>query len=188
MIPLSPPAFNPGAIGPYLNGTFPNQTPGSGSGSGNWKVVNAYPNLVFADPLSMIQLPDSSGFYVTGKQGYVWKILNDTSITSKTTVLDISAVVHTDGDAGLINMVLHPDFGSALSPNRGYAYFIYRYHPQGDDIGGCDAEAYTRLSRFTKPDGQNTFTTNSELVLVQKVDIHCWHRGGGLFLDEEGYL
>ena len=175
-------------IGPYLNGIFPEETPGNGSGDGNWMVVNAYPNLVFADPLSIIQIPDTSGFYVTGKQGYVWKISPDTTTTLKTTVLDISSVVHTDGDAGLINMILHPEFGEPASPNRGYAYFIYRYHPQGDAIGDCNADAYTRLSRFNKPDGQEHFDENSELVLIQQVDTHCWHTGGGMFFDDEGYF
>ncbi len=184
--PIGIPA--PQAIGPYLNGVFPQETPGNGAGDNNWTLVNAYPNLLFTDPLSIIQLPDTSGFYVTGKPGYVWKIANDSTTSVKNTVLDISSVVHTDGDAGLINMILHPEFGQAGSPNRGYAYFIYRYHPQGDAIGDCDADAYTRLSRFTRPDGQEQFDPNSELVLIQQVDPHCWHTGGGMFFDDEGYF
>lgn len=188
MLPFLPTGLSPEPVGPYLNGIFPEQTPGSGSASGNWTVVNAYPNLVFADPLSIIQIPDASGFYVTGKQGYIWQISNDSTTSTKTTILDISNVVHTDGDAGLINMILHPEFGQPGSPNRGYAYLIYRYHPQGDAIGACDSEAYTRLSRFTKPDGQIQFDRNSELVLVQQWDPHCWHTGGAMFFDDQGYF
>lgn len=188
MFPFLPPALTPEPVGPYLNGIFPEETPGSGSASGNWVVVNAYPNLLFADPLSIIQIPDTSGFYVTGKQGFIWQISNDTTTGTKTTVLDISSVVHTDGDAGLINMILHPEFGKVGSANRGYAYIIYRYHPQGDAIGDCDSEAYTRLSRFTRQDGQMQFDPNSELVLVQQWDPHCWHTGGAMFFDDEGYF
>ena len=125
-ITSSPPnGLIPTPVGPYLNGIFPQQTPGNG-GSGNWTLVNAYPNLVFADPLSIIQIPDTSGFYISGKEGYVWKISNDTTSNIKTTVLDISSVVDTDGDAGLINLILHPDFGQPGSDNRGYLYIIYR--------------------------------------------------------------
>ncbi|MCB0685961.1 MAG: NPCBM/NEW2 domain-containing protein [Saprospiraceae bacterium] len=188
MIPFLPTGLHPEPVGPYFNGVFPQQTPGTGSASGNWTVVNAYPNLLFADPLSMVQIPDTSGFYVTGKQGYIWQISNDSTTATKSTVLDISSVVHTDGDAGLINMVLHPDFGDPGSPNRGYAYIIYRYHPLGNASGDCDSDAYTRLSRFTKPDGQMQFDPNSELVLVQQWDPHCWHTGGAMFFDSEGYF
>ena len=185
---FAPGISNPQPIGPYLNNVFPDATPGSGAAEGNWIVADAYPNLRFPDPMSIIQIPDLSGFYITGKPGYIWKIGNDSTTNSKTLILDISAVVHTDGDAGLINMILHPEFGVGSSPNRGYIYVIYRYHPQGDAIGGCGADAYTRLSRFTKPDGLENFDVNSELVLIQQFDTHCWHTGGGMFFDPEGYL
>ena len=185
---MLPPGLSPQPIGPYLNGIFPSSTPGLGAGSGNWTLVNAYPNLTFDDPLSLVQIPDQSGFYVCGKPGFIWKIDSDSTTSTKSVVLDISSVVHTDGDAGLINMILHPDFGDIASANRGYIYLIYRFHPLGDAIGNCDADAFTRLSRFTKPDGQENFDPASELVLVQQFDPHCWHTGGGMFFDEEGYL
>ncbi|NND34602.1 MAG: hypothetical protein HKN76_18595, partial [Saprospiraceae bacterium] len=40
---FSPGITNPEPIGPYLNGVFPNATPGSGAAEGNWMVVEAYP-------------------------------------------------------------------------------------------------------------------------------------------------
>lgn len=148
VVPMLPPGLTPQPIGPYLNGIFPTSTPGLGAGSGNWTLVNAYPNLTFDDPLSLVQIPDQSGFYVCGKPGFIWKIDSDSTTSTKSLVLDISSVVHTDGDAGFINMILHPDFGDISSANRGFIYLIYRYHPLGDAIGNCDADAFTRLSQI----------------------------------------
>lgn len=187
IVPILPPPGlnNPEPIGSYLNGIFPDNAPGGGSG--NWQIENAYPNLIFTDPLAMIELPDQTGFYVAGKPGYLWKISKDPNTNTKDLVLDFSSRVDTDGDAGLINAILHPEFGQSGSPNRGYIYIIYRYHPDGN-VGGCNTDAFTRLSRFTKPDGSDNFDPNSEFVMVQLFDTHCWHTGGGMFFDNDGYF
>ena len=151
----------PDPISPYLNGTFPDATPGSNLDDDNWSVVPAFPNLTFTDPVSLIQTPEQDGFFIAGKRGHIWKISDDTTTAAKKTLLNIQHKVHTDGDAGLINMILHPEFGDPNSPNRGYLYVMYRYHQDGDAIGPCGAAAFTRLSRFTKTDGLDTIPESS---------------------------
>ncbi|NND07934.1 MAG: hypothetical protein HKN87_16265 [Saprospiraceae bacterium] len=180
--------LQPQAIAPYLNGIFPMLTPGTGSGEGNWTVVDAYPQLTFTDPVAMVQIPGGNGFYICGKSGYVWKVSNDSTTSIKDVALDISAVIHTDGDAGVTNMILHPEFGISSSPHRGYMYMMYRYHPVGSSLMDCEDDAFTRVSRFTKPDGVDTFDLASELVLVQQFDPHCWHAGGAMFFDTQGFF
>ncbi|NRB50723.1 MAG: NPCBM/NEW2 domain-containing protein, partial [Saprospiraceae bacterium] len=183
---LPAPGINaPSSIGAYLDEIFPTEAPGGGSG--NWEVEVVYPNLTFTDPLSMLELPDQSGYYIAGKPGYIWKISDDNNTNQKTTVLDFSDVVDTDGDSGLMNAILHPEFGQAGSPNRGYLYVLYRYHPNGN-LPGCGDDAMIRLSRFNKPDGQENFDRNSEYVHIQIFDTHCWHNGGGMFFDNEDYM
>jgi|GEM_PF-323233 len=183
---LPAPGINsPSAIEPYLGGVFSTTAPGGGTG--NWEVEVVYPNLTFTDPLSMLELPDQSGFYIAGKPGYIWKISNDNNTNQKTTVLDFSDVVDTDGDSGMMNAILHPEFGQPGSPNRGYMYVLYRYHPNGN-LPGCGDDAMIRLSRFNKPDGSESFDRNSEYVHIQIFDTHCWHNGGGMFFDNDGYM
>ena len=45
---------NPTPIEPFLNNVFPQESPSFG----NWKVVNAFPNLTFIDPIAMEEIPD----------------------------------------------------------------------------------------------------------------------------------
>ena len=184
LLPILPPGINqPTAIGPYLNGILPVEA--SSSTGENWMVENAFPHLVFADPVALVEIPNEDSSYVVGKVGLIWKISNDSSSTTKREVLDISAHVITGEDSGILNAVLHPEFGQPGSSNRGYIYVYYRYHPTGA-TGNCEVDAFNRLSRFTLPDGDAVFDLNSELVLIQTFDEHCWHGGSGMFFDSEG--
>lgn len=185
-IPIVGPGIDqPTPIGAYLNGVFPPQAP-SGDGS-TYDVVNAFPNLIFQDPMTIIEVPDENSYYVVGKSGFIWQIANNPNTTSKNEVLNISDRVDIDGDSGLLNAILHPEFGQSGSPNRGYLYMLYRFHPEGD-VSECGDDAFVRLSRFNRPDGSNNFDPNSEFVLVQVFDEQCWHNGGGMFFDDEGYF
>lgn len=184
--PVMPPGIdNPSPFNAYLNNVFPSEDPSGGNFS--WSVENAFPNLDFVDPLAILEIPDEDSYYVVGKLGSVWQIPDDPNTTTKDEVLNISSVIEYDTDAGLMNGALHPEFGQAGSPNRGYIYLFYRYHPDGE-VGECTIPAFLRLSRFNRPDGQQNFDPSSELVMMQIYDEHCWHNGGGMFFDEEGYL
>lgn len=183
-LPLPPTGIDePSPVAPYLNGVFPTTPPGGGQGS--WEVENAFPQLTFVDPLALLEIPGEASYYVAGKVGHVWKIDASPSAATKELVLDISAMVDTDGDAGLLNAVLHPEFGQADSPNRGYLYVFYRWHPDGN-ISNCAEGGFLRLSRFTREDGAQHFDPASEYVLIQVYDEHCWHVGGGMFFDPDG--
>ncbi len=169
-------------MGAYLNGRFPAKTPGSADG---WRVVNAYPNLTFIDPINLIELPDQSGFFIGGKKGHIWEISKDRNTNEKKVVLDIQERVTVGGDAGLINFILHPEFMDPASPNKGYAYVIYRYHP--DNRWDC-SNGVDRLSRFTFDEAAGIFFPDSELVLLQQYSGACNHMGGAMFFDEDGLL
>ncbi|MFK7972531.1 MAG: PQQ-dependent sugar dehydrogenase, partial [Bacteroidia bacterium] len=170
----------PGAVGPYLNEVFPNTSPAFG----DWKAVNAFPNLTFVDPIAMVQVPNEDAYYVAGKPGLLWLVENEQA-TEKSVALDISDLVITSGDGGFINFVLHPEFGQEGSPNKGYAYLYYPHHPH---IPHGNDPAMNRISRFTlKPNSLN-FDPASELILIQDYDPQAFHMGGGMFFDEEGFL
>ncbi|MBK8503634.1 MAG: NPCBM/NEW2 domain-containing protein [Saprospiraceae bacterium] len=181
-----PPGINqPTSVAPYLDGNFPDAAP-SGTNQ-NWTVENAFPHLTFIDPVALIEIPSEDSYYVASKVGVIWKISNDSASTVKDNVLDISDSVDTDFDAGLLNAIIHPEFGMPGSTNRGYIYLYYRWHPNGNIIG-CENPSFLRLSRFHRPDGQEDFDPNSEFVLIQTYDDHCWHNGGAMFFDNAGYF
>ncbi len=168
---------NPVAVGPYLDGNLP-----ASSGS-SWDVVEAFPNLTFDDPIQMIEIPHLDRFLVAGKYGVVWWISNtDTTISVKHEVLDITPKVFSAGDAGLLGIVTHPDFGKGL--NKDYLYVWYRHLqlPQNGDFG------YIRLVRYPLDPTTMVADTANELVMINQFDRHEWHNGGGMFFDKEGFL
>lgn len=169
-------------IGAYLNGTLPEKTPSSTTA---WTVENAYPNLIFTDPLQLIELPGTNRFLMAGKKGKIWTFDKDPQTNTKQVVVDIESQVLTSGDAGLMGVAVHPEFHVSGSPNEGYFYVWYRYKYDPNYNGNL---AYLRLSRFRMTPGTYTAPNASEFVMIQQYDRHQWHNGGGLFFDPEGLL
>jgi len=80
----------------------------------------------------------------------------------------------------LMNMVFHPQYGQAGSPNRNYVYVYYVA-----DLGGSQA---VRLSRFTVTEGQNSVDKSTEKNLIQEPLADTYHRGGGMTFGKDGFL
>lgn len=169
-------------IGPYLDGALPSATPRPATG--DWTLVNAFPNLTFIDPVQMIPVPGTNELLVVEKNGRLAVFENDPDTTSKTVLFDISNSVESTHDSGMVGAAFHPEFGQAGSPNRDYVYVYYRYTPNPNETN----KAYCRLSRFTWRVGTSSIDTSSEYVLINQYDRHNWHNGGGLFFSPDGFL
>lgn len=175
----------PEPIGKFLNGQLPTIAPTDPIPL-TWKVENAFPNLNFVDPLDMREYPGKNTFVVAGKTGLLWTFDNDPNVSSKTLFLDISAQVRISGDGGFMGFVFHPEFGLPNSPNRGFVYVYYRYQSPAGSNGGW---GYSRLTRFTVPDGEEIADPQSEYVLIQQFDRGDNHNGGSMFFGpEDGFL
>ena len=175
----------PEAIGKFLNGKLPSTTPTEPVAL-TWKVENAFPNLNFVDPLDMREYPGKNKYVVAGKTGLLWSFDNDPNVSSKKLFLDISSQVRISGDGGFMGFVFHPEFGLTGSPNRGYVYVYYRYQSPAGSNGDW---GYSRLTRFTVPDGEEVVDPQSEYVLIQQFDRGDNHNGGSMFFGpEDGFL
>ena len=183
LMPLNFGLSNAEAMSPYLNGVFTANQP-TGPDSVTYTIENAFPNLVFLDPVKLLELPNGQ-LIVLGKSGDVWVFNNDPAVNTKTQILDITPQVRIAGDGGMLGLALHPEFGVSGSPNEFYLYIWYRYKPVGSSQG---QNAYMRLSRFTINSSYTNIDPNSEFVMIQQYDRHDWHNGGDMFFGMDGFL
>ncbi|MCB1207486.1 MAG: PQQ-dependent sugar dehydrogenase, partial [Verrucomicrobiae bacterium] len=169
-------------IGPYLDGALPSLAPTAASG--NWELVNAFPNLVVVDPVQMIPVPGARQLMIAEKWGALVVVADDPETDRRDVILDLSAQVQAEGDSGLLGVAFHPEFGQEGSPNRETLFVYYRYTPEKSELN----RAYCRLSRFSWAGGLASIDPASEEVLINQYDRHNWHNGGSLFFGADGFL
>ncbi len=135
------------AFKPYVGGRMPELGPGI---SGNWKTVEAFPNLSFKNALGICPIPGGRRLLVWEREGRVWSFENRPDVAEKQLVLDLSAQCQGWDDSGLLGLVLHPDFAT------NHQMFVwYAWVPPGTVVGDpehrppTDKPNHNRLSRFT---------------------------------------
>jgi uncharacterized repeat protein (TIGR03806 family) len=179
-------------VGAFLNGVLPPTSPGAANQT--FTYYEAFPNLTFEDPTFLVAEPGTNRLYVGSRQGAIYFFVNNPNTTTKTMFLDLRQKVQGYEDCGLINMVFHPQWKQAGSPNRGYLYVWYQYTtnrvfpPPGSDRPDAYRGTWMRLSRFTVHDGSLLADPGSEQVLINQYDRHFWHSGGGMFFGPDGFL
>ncbi|MEO0732759.1 MAG: PQQ-dependent sugar dehydrogenase [Bacteroidota bacterium] len=164
----------PGAVAPYLNGVFPEVTPGFG---GSWYLEQIAAEVEIDAPLDVIELPNSPDVLIVCKTGRLWRV--NLEAATQELVLDITDRTVNYSEAGLISLALHPDF-----PAVPQAFLFYRYKPQPEVE---EHRGYNRLVKFIWDAATGRFDPDSEEILIQQYDRSAWHNGGGLFF-EDGLL
>lgn len=164
------------AVGAFFNGKLPSKTPSSAAVT----TEAASGNLGLRTILGIASHPSTPYLYIVGRFGEVKYI--DPSVKNDTgkVFIDISQGLFTGQDSGLMNMVFHPQYGQAGSPNRHYFYLVYVA-----DKGGSQA---VRLSRFTAAEGANSANKSTELILIEEALPDTYHRGGGMTFGKDGFL
>ncbi|TAL02925.1 MAG: hypothetical protein EPO07_06800 [Verrucomicrobia bacterium] len=166
-------------IGPFLNDIMPEAAPLL---SANWTVVPAFPNLVFTNLLGVTAVPGTNLLCAWEREGRVWMFVNDSNVTTKTLVIDISNQCQGWDDSGLLNLVFHPGFAT-----NHFMYLYYTWVTPGTVVGSPTSRPpemvvgkyHDRLSRFGVTNGVATLA--SETVLVDQTGDSVWHNGSGMF-------
>lgn len=125
----------------------------------------------FDSPTSLASMPNGD-ILISEKAGLL-KIYNPDS-DSQRNVTDLTSIVNTSGDNGLINIVMHPDYGTAGEDR------IYLFYNQQPDISIVVASAHLTADL--------TFTP-SELSALQIIPhVKKDHSGGAMLFLPDGQL
>ncbi len=107
------------------------------------------------------------------EQGGRIKIIQGDGTVNPVPYLDISSIISSGNERGLLGLAFHPDYA-----NNGYFYVNYT-KPNGD----------TQVSRFSVDSGNPDLADeNSELPIIGYTQPFSNHNGGNLAFGPDGYL
>jgi glucose/arabinose dehydrogenase len=133
------------------------------------RLKQAFPNLKFAIPTTLILSPDKSTYFVTEKAGVIKSFANDEATETANVVLDIRDRVNSgDREPGINGLALHPSW-----PKVPEAYVTYNGFVNGNNYSW-------KLVRFVSRDGGRTLDRNSEVVLIEANKPASEHNGGNI--------
>jgi uncharacterized repeat protein (TIGR03806 family) len=192
------------AVGPFLDGMFPRNTPGSLPGS-QWASVDAFPGINLQNTIVLASNPGDDRIYASSQDGLIVSFQNDPSASTTVPFLDLRDRVAVVFEGGLLGMAFHPESGEPSSPHRNWLYVYYSSHcplnasKDAPDLTACDDSypttrtagffgAYLRLSRFEVSEVTGAADPMSEQVLLNFRINGGVHRGGGLAIRDNGRL
>ena len=125
----------------------------------------------FSSSLDIQNAGDERLFVV--EQGGIIKILNPDGTINATPFLDISSMVNSGGERGLLGLAFHPDY-----TNNGYFFVHY-----------SDSSSDTQISRFSVDSGNPDIADpGSELPILNVNQPATNHNGGSIAFGPDGYL
>jgi glucose/arabinose dehydrogenase len=129
----------------------------------------------FNRPVAMKQAPgDDSRWFVAEKSGVIRVFANNVDSSSASVFLEISSIVNSTSEGGLLGFAFHPDF--PLTPE---VYISYTR-------SGAPLVSY--ISRFLSTDDGQTLNAGSEEVILTVLQPETNHNGGDLMFGPDGFL
>jgi glucose/arabinose dehydrogenase len=125
----------------------------------------------FASPLEIVNAGDSRLFVV--EQGGAIKILNPDGTTNPSPFLNISTLIASGGERGLLGLAFHPNYAT-----NGFFYINY-----------TNLSGNTVIARYTVNTGNpNVANPSSANILLTITQPYANHNGGSLKFGPDGYL
>ncbi len=145
--------------------------------SGTYDIELAFDESFFSSPIAMATPPgETNRLYVVERSGRI-RIVSDleAGIVESEPFLDISSVVTTNSENGLLGLAFHPNYAQ----NRQFFVF-YTTNQNG---------ARNRISRFLASENNpNQADANSETIFLNQIDDRANHNGGDIHFGPDGYL
>lgn len=123
----------------------------------------------FTSPVEITHAGDSR-LFVVEQTGRI-KILNSNGSVNATPFLNVSSIISTGGERGLLGLAFHPNYAS-----NGY-FFVNYTNTAGDTV----------IARYTVSGNPNIANT-SGLILLTITQPYSNHNGGTLKFGPDGYL
>mgnify|MGYP000639766858 FL=1 len=137
-------------------------------------IEEAFPNLVFTQPVDLQYAPDGSDrLFVVEQEGSISVFENDALVTDKTMFLDIRDRIVFEGERGLLGLAFHPDY-----ENNGYFFVNYT----------APNPLRTVVSRFQVTDDPDVGDELSEYIIIEINQPFSNHNGGQIVFGSDGYL
>ncbi len=147
----------------------------AGQTSAQYSAQNAFPNLVFNQPVGLFSDPTGANRLFVIEQPGVIKLFNNTQNVSATTVfLDITNRVLYGGEQGLLGLAFDPNY------NQSHNFYV-------DYV--ADNPRRTVIARYTTDQNNpNHADPNSQQVILEISQPYSNHKGGQLAFGPDGYL
>ncbi len=135
----------------------------------------AFPLLTFSSPVDFQSAQDGSNrIFVVEQAGIIRVFLNSDATSSARVFLDISGLVSSGGETGLLGLAFHPMY--ELN-----GYFFVHYTRSTDSLRSI-------IARFTVTSNPDSASASSQLILLQVTQPYSNHNGGQLSFGPDGFL
>lgn len=124
----------------------------------------------FSNPIEIVTAGDDRLF--VAEQGGIIKVLNDDGTINATAFLNISSLISSGGERGLLGLAFHPDYA-----DNGYFYVNYT-NTSGDTV----------IARYTVSGDANIANAASAVILMTIDQPQSNHNGGCLRFGPDDYL
>ena len=139
-------------------------------------IFDAFPKLgTFSNPIGVEDPMDGTDrLFIAERAGRIYVIRNDATVTSKTLFLDISALITTQTEGGLLGLAFHPNY-----ENNRFFYVTYTAENPRREV----------LARYSAdPSNPSVALPGSQLVILEIPKINLHHNGGRIAFGADGYL
>jgi glucose/arabinose dehydrogenase len=160
-----------GAVVVVLTGTLPR-----GPAAAQPAIDNAFPQLGFNNITDLQAPPDGTNRLVAVERAGTIRVFeSDPATATRTTFLELSGSVDTNGEGGLLGLAFHPDYAQ-----NGH-FFVYYTTSEGGPFRSV-------VARFTVSDDPDVADPTSEQVVLTVDQPWTNHNAGQLQFGPDGYL
>jgi len=140
----------------------------------NYSLRRVFSHLSFTKPLDLQSVGDNR-IFVAELGGKIWAFLNDQFVQSKTLFLDISTLVRTSDEQGLLGFAFHPNYFQ-----NGFVFVHYCAAGSGD--------AVIARYRVSGSNPNEVDPASAQILLQVPATPFQNHKGGQISFGPDGYL